>query len=76
MAAARLQEISKDENERALLLAQKKFEMDLFTYHDDAREAVETRVNEKWQTVVAEKDAELERLRLEIAELKATHSNQ
>ena len=82
MAAALLQEISQDERERARALSRKKFETDLYSnLHTAERRGVlmgEQRSDKKWQGVVAEKDisiankeAEIERLRLENAELKA-----
>jgi len=75
MAAALLQEISQDERERARALSRKKFETDLYSnLHTAERRGVlmgEQRSDKKWQGIVAEKDAENERLRLEIAELKA-----
>ena len=37
----------------------------------DAREEGEQREREKWQGVVADKDAEIEKLRLQIAELQS-----
>ena len=75
MAAALLQEISQDEHERARALSRKKFETDLYSnMHTAERRGVlmgEQRSDKKWQGVVADKDAEIERLLLENAELKA-----
>ena len=78
MAAALLQEISQDEHERARALSRKKFETDLYSNLHTAERRGRLESDKKWQGVVAEKDisiankeAENERLRLEIAELRA-----
>jgi len=82
MAAGLLQEISQDEHERARLLSRKKYETDLYSnLHTAERRGKmkgEQREHNKWQSVVADmkteitkKDKENERLRMEIAELKA-----
>jgi len=71
MAAALLQEISQDEHERARALSRKKFETDLYSNLHTAERRGRLESDKKWQGVVAEKEAENERLRLEIAELKA-----
>jgi len=75
MAAGLLQEISQDEHERARLLSRKKYETDLYSnLHTAERRGEmkgEQRERNKWQSVVADKDAEIERLRSENAELKA-----
>jgi len=78
MAATLLREISQDEHERARLLSRKKYETDLYSNLHTAEKRGELRSDEKWQGVVADmkaemtnKEAENERLRLEIAELRA-----
>jgi len=59
MASAILQEISRDENERALFRSRKKYEMDMFTNMNTADRKGEMRSDEKWKAVVADKDAKL-----------------
>jgi len=78
MAAALLQEISQDERERARALSRKKFETDLYSNLHTAERRGAFIERDKWQGVVAEKDAtivkketENEQLRLRIAELEA-----
>ena len=78
MAAALLQEISQDERERARALSRKKFETDLYSNLHTAERRGALIERDKWQGVIAEKDisiankeAEIERLRLENAELRA-----
>jgi len=78
MAAALLQEISQDERERARLRSRKMYEMDMTSDLLTAEAKGELRERDKWQGIVAEKDvaiankeAENERLRMEIAELRA-----
>jgi len=70
MAAGLLQEISQDEHERARLRSRRMWEMDQYSDIATAEERGEIRANKKWQSVVAgckaeiaEKDAEIERLR-------------
>ena len=70
MAAELLQEISKDERERAILRSRRMAETDLFSNIRTAEKAGEAREREKWQVVVADKDAELAQLRSQIAELQ------
>ena len=75
MAAGLLQEISQDEHERARLRSRKMYEMDMYSnYHTVREEGLiegELRSDEKWQGVVAEKDTEIEQLRLRIAKLES-----
>ena len=71
MAAALLQEISKDENERARLRSRRMYEMDQVSNILTAEERGEIREREKWQGVVADKDAEIADHKAEIAKLKA-----
>ena len=66
MAAALLQEISKDENERARLRSRRMYEMDQISNILTAEERGEIREREKWQGVIADKDAEIARLRAEL----------
>ena len=63
MAAGLLQEISQDEHERARLRSRKMWEMDQYSNMATAEERGEIRANKKWQSVVAEQRAEIERLR-------------
>jgi len=81
MAATLLREISKDEHERARLRSRRMYETDmisdLLTAEERGEIKGEARANEKWQAVVADKDAKLadkeaenKFLRLQIAELK------
>jgi len=81
MAAALLQEISQDEKERAVLRSRRLAEMDRVSEIRTSEIIGEMRAAEKWQAVVAEKDAkheveianskaEIENLRMQIAELK------
>jgi len=74
MAAALLQEISKDERERARLRSRRMYETDMMSNILTAEERGEKRSDEKWQSVVAEKEAENEWLRAQIAELKANNN--
>jgi len=57
MASAILQEISKDEKERAILRSQKKYEMDMYSNRKTAERIGEMRSDKRWQVVVTEKDA-------------------
>ncbi|MCL2441864.1 MAG: Rpn family recombination-promoting nuclease/putative transposase [Treponema sp.] len=66
MAAALLQEISKDERERARLRSRKMYETDMMSNILTAEERGEIREREKWQSVVVSKDAEIARLRAEL----------
>ena len=89
MAATLLQEISKDEHERARLRSRRMYEHDRISDLLTAEEKGEIKEREKWQTVVAsinakltEKDAQIadnktqiELLRSQIAELKARSAN-
>ena len=77
MAAALLQEISQDERERARLRSRKMYEMDMTSDLLTAEAKGELRSDKKWQGVVADKDVaiankdtEINRLRLRIAELE------
>jgi len=71
MAAALLQEISQDERERARARSRKMYEMDMYSNYHTAIEIGELRAQEKWQSVIADKDEEIEILRARIAELEA-----
>jgi len=78
MAAALLQEISQDEHERARALSRKKYETDLYSNLHTAEKRGELRERDKWQgvvadkdVVIADKDTEIEQLRMQIAELEA-----
>ena len=62
MAAALLQEISKDERERAILRSRRMAETDLFSNIRTAEKVGEAREREKWQSIVADKEAEIARL--------------
>jgi len=59
MAATLLREISKDEHERARLRSRRMYETDRISDLLTAEERGEIRANEKWQAVVADKDAKL-----------------
>ena len=59
MAASLLREISKDEHERARLRSRRMYEMDKESDRLTSEEIGEIREREKWQLVVAEKDAKL-----------------
>jgi len=74
MASAILQEISKDEKERAILRSQKKYEMDMYSNMmvlQRMEKQVEIRERKKWETVVAEKNKELTDSKAEIARLRS-----
>ena len=78
MAAALLQEISQDERERARLRSRKMYEMDMTSDLLTAEAKGELRERDKWQGIVAgvkaenaNKDTEINQLRLRIAELEA-----
>ena len=86
MAATLLQEISKDEHERARLRSRRMYEhdriSDLLTAEERGEIKGEEKANEKWQSVVAginakltDKDAEIKLLRSQIAELKTKSDN-
>jgi hypothetical protein len=62
MAAALLQEISKDERERAILRSRRMAETDRVSDLLTAESRGEMREREKWQGIVADKDAEIARL--------------
>ena len=81
MAASLLQEISQDERERAIQRSRRMFETDMISDLLTAEERGEIRgkeqEREKWQALVADKDikladkdAEIEQLRLQIEKLK------
>ena len=84
MASEILQEISRDEDERALYLSRKKYEMDMYSNFKAAERVGQMLSDAKWQGVVAEKDAVIadnqakladneaiiESLRLQIAQLQ------
>ena len=59
MAAELLQEISKDERERAILRSRRMAETDLFSNLRTAEKVGEAREREKWQVVVADMGAKL-----------------
>jgi len=66
MATALLREISKDERERAILRSRRMYETDMASDLLTAEERGEIREREKWQSVVADKDAEIACLRAEL----------
>ena len=70
MAASLLQEISQDEHERARLRSRRMYETDResdrLTSEEIGEIRGEARANEKWQIVVAEKDARIEQLEEEL----------
>lgn len=63
MAAVLLQKISKEENLRAKLRSQRMFETDRISDLLTAEERGELREREKWQGIIADKNAEIIRLR-------------
>ena len=72
MAAVILQEISQDEKEKARIRSRKMAEMDNYSNMktiERLEKRGEMRSDKKWQGVVAEKDAEIERLRSQLNEL-------
>ncbi|MCL2231275.1 MAG: Rpn family recombination-promoting nuclease/putative transposase, partial [Treponema sp.] len=71
MAATLLREISQDEHERARYLSRMKFETDQYSNLHTAEKRGELRSDEKWQGVVADKEAEIERLRKQIADMES-----
>ena len=71
MAAALLQEISKDENERARARSRKMYEMDQYSNQHTAELRGEIREREKWQSVIAVHKAEIASKDAEIARLQA-----
>ena len=71
MAAVILQEISKDEHERARLRSRRMYETDMESDRLTSEEIGEIREREKWQLVMAEKDAEIADQKAEIARLCA-----
>jgi predicted transposase/invertase (TIGR01784 family) len=66
MAAALLQEISKDEQERARLRSRRMYETDRTSDILTAEARGEARSDAKWQNIVADKDAEIARLRKQL----------
>ena len=70
MAATLLQEISKDERERAIQRSRRMAETDRISDLLTSEEIGEIRERGKWQQVVADKDAEILRLRSQIAGLR------
>jgi len=86
MASAILQEISQDEKEKARIRSRKMAEMDNYSNMkvlERMEKRGEERANKKWEGVVAEKDAELidkdneiARLHIQIAELEANRNSQ
>jgi len=70
MAAALLQEISKDENERARLRSRRMYEMDQVSNILTAEERGEIREREKWQGVIADYKTEIADYKAEIADHK------
>jgi len=71
MPTALLQEISKDENERARLRSRKMYEMDQVSNLITAEERGKIRERKKWQSIVADKDAELANQKTAFANQKA-----
>ena len=70
MAAALLQEIRKDENERARLRSRRMYEMDQVSNILTAEERGEIREREKWQGVIADYKTEIADYKAEIADHK------
>jgi predicted transposase/invertase (TIGR01784 family) len=70
MAATLLQEISKDEHERARLRSRRMYETDRISDLLTAEARGEKRSDTKWQTVVADKDATIADKDAEIARLR------
>ena len=66
MASALLQEISQDEHEKARIRSRRMYEMDKYSDYHTAIEIGEIREREKWETVVADKEAEIARLKAEL----------
>jgi len=66
MATALLREISKDERERAIFRSRCMAETDRVSDLLTAEERGEIREREKWQSIVADKDAEIARLRADL----------
>jgi len=71
MAASLLQEISKDERERAILRSRRMAETDLISNLRTSEKIGENREREKWRGVIAEKEAQLAGKDTEISRLKA-----
>ena len=72
MAAALLQEISKDEHERARIRSRRMYEMDQISNLLTAEKRGEIKSDKKWQVVIANKDAEIARLRTELEAARST----
>ena len=72
MAKELLQSISKNENERAKFRARRKFQMDnehnLIVARDEGRDEGRDEERKIWESVVAEKDAEISDKNVKIAE--------
>ena len=68
MAATLLQEISRDERERAILRSRRMYETDKESDRLTSEEIGEIRERGKWQVVVAEKDAVIAGNRLKLAD--------
>jgi len=66
MATAILREISKDEHERASYRSRRMYETDRESDRLTSEEIGENRANEKWQVIVADKEAEIARLKAEL----------
>ena len=62
-----LKELSADERTRMLYEAREKARMDFESLRDDAVREAERLVDEKWQDVVADKDAEIAELKAQLA---------
>ena len=75
MAAVILQEISKDEHERARLRSRRMYETDMESDRLTSEEIGELRSDAKWQLIMAEKDKEWQAIiadhKLELADQKA-----
>jgi len=69
MASAILQEISRDENERALFRSRKKAEMDNYSNIKTAKCKGEMRSDRKWKKVITKKEAEIAKKNAEITKL-------
>jgi len=62
MAAELLREISQDEHERARIRSRRMYEMDKYSDYHTAIEIGELRSDQKWQAVIADKDAQIAQL--------------
>ena len=66
MASALLQQISRDERERAIFRSRRMAETDRISDLLTAEARGEIRERERWQSIIVGKDAEIARLRAEL----------